>query len=987
VHTVSLTSGWLEQLLPLGALALLCLTGIGAASARAETLQFDTHIVDAEPLIADALTGGPAGWAASDGADLRLDGGTLALSGDGAATSWLRQSVDGVFLVTLTAKVAIEVEGGEAAIAFCASAPDGGDLLAEPPANLADVNCYAVTLGAESMRLLESPGARMVDRNPHLGAGQEAEYSIALLKWGERIRVFVNDRLALDWFDYPSPGSLEKPLDGGHLGVYASGARLELSDLTVWRPTGRRLEMIEQLKDLSLETDLREARILVGASEAHNAAGARIAEAIHERTGTEIEVVADADPDEALSGDRPLIVLGNFANNPVLERLYYRWYTIVDGRFPGPGGYYLQTIHDPYGTGQNIVVVGASDDEGLARATSEFIARIPDSGVIGRLYEVAASDDYMRLTEWDYGERLIIPAGWPQHFALGNYGSRDDPRHSGIVYLLTGDEAWAARYREQMLRWIEQGIQTHLYVPGWMEIWDLMEEHPGFSDEERLRITNWFLTQVRSDECFGALHIQRWPWGMPHQNHGARPGIGTFFMARYFRHNYALPEMEVYLNRISDYFAMQDDWSKPMCDSSMHQWEATLEDKAIYALASGELAFFESGAARRAAERALGTVYNNGMLPTFGDAQYGSSPLTLLAKAAHYYRDGRYLWPGSQRPADPMASSDEVLRTFVGDLQPHPPTDIIGVSVIPYDTGFWEGWRNLPEHTFFNPPTMGYEQAFDKIAFRTGLAPEDEFLLLDGMVGASHDYDDTNTIHLYSRNNREYLVTYDGLFSSTIARHNGVNIVRDGLSSEIPYFAERLHAQDLGAVMLSQTRLNEFADADWTRSVLLVPGRYFVVIDGMKAREPGTFTFTGHWKTLGEPAMDGDTLTVAQWPRSEERGPQNETFFHMQTPAEGLSLQRLDYLRYASGARYYPYAVPEPNMVTQSLSADLAAGESEFLYTLAHESGNAAQPQFCMHPRGAASCASPALNMRPGQAHRRPSSPWAMSRSPRTPST
>ena len=85
MHTVSLTSGWLEQLLPLGALALLCLTGIGAASARAETLQFDTHIVDAEPLIADALTGGPAGWAASDGADLRLDGGTLALSGDGAA--------------------------------------------------------------------------------------------------------------------------------------------------------------------------------------------------------------------------------------------------------------------------------------------------------------------------------------------------------------------------------------------------------------------------------------------------------------------------------------------------------------------------------------------------------------------------------------------------------------------------------------------------------------------------------------------------------------------------------------------------------------------------------------------------------------------------------------------------------------------------------------------------------------------------------------
>jgi hypothetical protein len=141
-----------------------------------------------------------------------------------------------------------------------------------------------------------------------------------------------------------------------------------------------------------------------------------------------VQVVADHDPDDMLSSDRPLIVLGNFADNPTIERLYYHWYTIVDARFPGPGGYFLQTVHDPYGSGQNVVVVGASDDEGLARAATEFVAR----------------EAYMRLAEWDYGERLIIPAGWPQHFALGNYGSRDDPRHSGIVYLLTGDDAWAA---------------------------------------------------------------------------------------------------------------------------------------------------------------------------------------------------------------------------------------------------------------------------------------------------------------------------------------------------------------------------------------------------------------------------------------------------------------------------------------------------------------------------------------------------------------
>jgi len=60
---------------------------------------------------------------------------------------------------------------------------------------------------------------------------------------------------------------------------------------------------------------------------------------------------------------------------------------------------------------------------------------------------------------------------------------------------------------------------------------------------------------------------------------------------------------------------MQAHWSKPMCDSSMHQWEATLEDKAIYALASGDDRFFTSGAAQKAAERALRTTNNVGHPP------------------------------------------------------------------------------------------------------------------------------------------------------------------------------------------------------------------------------------------------------------------------------------------------------------------------------------------------------------------------------------
>ncbi|MFP4248023.1 MAG: hypothetical protein ACLFU7_00105 [Armatimonadota bacterium] len=905
------------------AAVLLAMTAV----AGAETLRFDTQILEVEPLLADDFASIDA-WETSG--EAAAEEGRLIVERDGTAAS--HESIERPHLITFTARVQ---PGGEAAAFFCVSdeGPEAGS--------------YAVRFTPAELRLIEMPGGTLVDHNESLGTTAVSEFDVAIMKFDRRIRVFVDDRLALDYWDLGESGIAEPALPGGHV-LFSATGRMAVEDFAVRRITRREVAMIDQLKDLHLQTDLRAATIVTGASEAHQQAAERIEAAIEQRTGADVAISSDAD----LPDDGAVIALGNFADNPLIERLYNEWYTIVDRRFPGEAGHYLQTIHDPLGGGQNVVVVGASDDEGLARAADEFIAHIPESGVIGRLYEVAASDEYMALTEWDYGERLIIPAGWPLHFALADYGSRDDPRHSGIVYLVTGDDAWAERYREQMLRWIEKGIIGHLHVPGWMEIWDLMEEHPAFSDEERLAITNFFLTQVRSDECIGALHIQRWPWGMPHQNHGTRPGVGTFFMARYFRHGYDLPEMDVYLGRISDYFGMQDSWSKPMCDSSMHQWEATLEDKAIYALASGETGFFESGAARRAAERALRTMYNAGMLPTIGDAHYASGPYTLLAKCAYYYEDGRYLWPSTRRPDEPRANTDELLRTYIGDIAPEPPEDIVGLSVLPYDRGFWQGWRNLPSPRFFNPPTIEYEQAFDKIAMRTGLDLADEFLLLDGMVGASHDYDDTNTIHLYSRNGREYLVTYDGLFEATIAWHNGVNIIRDGLSTAIPYFAERLHSVDLGDVMISQTRLNDFAQADWTRSVLMAPERYFVVIDAMTAREPGTFTFSGHWKTLGEPQFSADTLTVAQWPLDDGRTEENTTYFHMQTPAERVSHERLEYLTHGRGARYYPFAEPRPNRVTHSSSSTLAAGETDFLATLAHETGAAPDARFRMHSLG-----------------------------------
>ncbi len=931
------------QYLPHVSVALLLIT---CTTCCAQEVTLGPLTLTARPVVSDDFAALSDRW--STVGDVHARGGTLFV-GAGAGTlaeAWLVEPLQGAHLIRFRMRVGEYGEGARVALLSCSAQPSTG------PEGVPAFGAYETRLidgtDDDGLRLVYHPDGVVAAESDAVSIRSGREYELALLKIGIRYYLFVDGVWVLDLWDHGEPGG-DGGLTGGYTGIVARNASVEISDFRVDESRNLRWSEVTRLRDLSLRTDLSQARIVRGPASSHDRAAASIADAVERVTGTRPDILTATDAGEVLPNDGPLICIGNLADNPVIRRLYFEFHTLVDRRFPGSDGYLLQTIHDPYGTGHTIVIVGASDDDGLRAATEAFEEVLPADGILGRLYDLKPAPEYAAVGEFAYGSgRLIIPSGWPHHFALANYGSRDDPRHTATMYLLTGDDTHAEKYREQMLRWIEQGIQGHLYVPGWMELWDLIEEHPVFSNEERLRITNWFLTQVRSQECIGALHIQRYGWGMPHQNHGTRPGIGTFYMARYFRTHYKLPEMDVYLERVARYFDMQADWSKPMCDSCMHQWQATLENKANYALASGNERFFSSGAARRAAERALVTTDNSGYMPTFGDGQWGSNANSLLTKAALWYGDGRYLWPASVRPDQPRADTDEPLRGFSGDVRPVAPHDLVGTTVVPYDEGFWHGWRNLPRVETFTPPNIAHERAFDKIAFRTGLDRNDEFLLLDGMLGASHDYDDTNTIHAYSKNGRDYIVTYDGLPSSTMAWHNGVNIIRDGISSRLPSAAELIHSAALGETLVSQTRLNDFAWADWTRTIVLVPEMFVAVIDRVQAREEGTFSLTGRWKTLGEPTFSSDTLTVSQWPRDEQPGDGNATHFHLQAAGHTTTHRRLEY-RHGLGAREYPFAAPLPSMLAHAKTSHLAAGGSEYLYMLGHETGDVVDGRFAFH--------------------------------------
>lgn len=938
-------------------LRLCVLLGIAmllTASAVAETVTVDPWIFE----VRRPFRPGKAAWefAGKPNPQSLENGLRLRAGKDANPTAWIKQSFEGYRIIRFRVRFLsrspassprlhcyFSAEGVTSPVAAATAPKEGYELIlqerrsAEPP-----------SLSVELLKHSENRegGPRVAWFQAPLTKGKD--YEVVISKVGATIAISVDGRPVILWYDY----RLDRAKQGKgtrRVGFAATSRRagkgVSVEDIIVDQYRRRSCRPLEKLKDMCLETNLKQARLVVGSNPLHRELAGQLAAALQPRLGRNLEIVADREIVKRLPGKEPLIVLGNLADNRVVRKLYLEWFCMVDRAFPGKDGYIIQTIHNPWGTGQNVVLLGAGDDAGLRGAVERFPALVPAGGRLGRVYEVRPAEAFVKLRDYDSKSEpyLTLPLAYPHHAYLCG------PVHrNAMVYLVTGDDRWAERCREELLKHVEAGkIIRHLYVPSWMIVWDMIEEHPVFSDAERLEITRYFLHQLRSRECIGALHIMQMQNGMPHGNHGTRPGIGTFFLARYFRNQYKLPETIVYLNRLSQYFGMQAHWSKPYCDSSGHQWNATLVDKAIYAFGSGEMGFFETGAARRAAERALRTTNNVGLLGVIGDSRYGAGAQTLLAMAAFYYNDPRYLWPLKQR-GDERGGSDELGRTFAVHDAPREPADIIGVSVIPHDKGYWEEWRTRPapsERFRITPPNVPYERAFDKIALRTGIRPNDEFLLLDGVVNYAHDYDDANTIHEYSRNGRTYLATCDGIFAPTMPHHNGVNIVRDGISGPLPQCAERLHAAELKPVMVAQTRINDFAGADWTRSIVFLPKAYFVVLDRIKARQEGTFTLTGHWRMLGKPEFSGDTLTVRQWKKGVPFKDENRTFFHMQAPGRRVAHKTMPYKRSLS-VRYYPYARPHVQVLAQSRVARLAMGKSSFLFALGHETGREAKPHY-----------------------------------------
>lgn len=654
----------------------------------------------------------------------------------------------------------------------------------------------------------------------------------------------------------------------------------------------------EQLMPLALETVLvadGEPRAVIchANAPAWEQAARTIQQAIAEATGVTLPTATDMELEGEATEGRNLILLGHLDNSRLVARLYHNFFVCLDTGYTGREGYVLRSVHDPFGTGTNYILVGGSYPEGTRRAAARFTEIVRQratqgSLTVGRLLELEldaadrAEPTLERMTE--AGRDAAIARGRDLMFSPGQGRSGvAQVVNYGLRYHRTGDPLALDTYRALMLALLEyyptdeyinfEGLRRYDrdFRDAWTHsvaiLWDLCEESRAFSDEERLAITNYLIRLALECELY-----QRWDregaveaWAQNDDivhNHNTFPALGAYFVGNYMKRHYGLEHAERWLTVADGIFNGQKHCSKPLEDAAAYQWLPIIHTM-VYSLAEGDLAFFEEGHARETAKVAIMVMDNAGYQAAFGDhSAYKSASgiATTLQKIAWYYKDPELLWAARHAAGSPSHPLDQPYHF---DLEPRPPTDHAGLTVSYLPQRCYDYTAHSPQYPA--APNLPLEETFDKLAFRAGWERNDEYMLLDGFGRGTHMHFDANAIIRYAAGGEPLLV--DGEYIKNAPKyHSSLVILRDGQAELTPAVTGLGHADDLDQIAFTRTYLKYYNLADWEREVVWLRDGYFLISDAVTAVEAGDFTLRCCWRPWGEASLDGGTLTVEHPP-------------------------------------------------------------------------------------------------------------------------
>ncbi|MBN1670052.1 MAG: hypothetical protein JXR37_03420 [Kiritimatiellae bacterium] len=752
------------------------------------------------------------------------------------------------------------------------------------------------------------------------------------------------------------------------------------------------LPRITKLKKLYPATSLVEAGqprafIVMPDDPAYAAPAQRVVQLLQQKSGAALPVVkassfisADWRIDHKAIGGRNLIALGNVNDNRLLSVLYGEQYVLADSIYPGKGGHVVRTVHDPWATGVNVLVLAGSGIEGVQKAVSVFEQKYLAGGptvvlpepIVDVAFEKKAYPFFPDQTKETWSKRQ------PQYRTLEAWLEKypTDPARPpetegsfmrvtgtlssmGETYFRTGwkDLLPLMKYRVEKYRACLKNPAA--YDPKSMSGrssdhvhgWDILEELPIWTDEERLEISNALLGDAALGCEKRGFHgaVKKGYVQVLDENHGTFSAQRSFDAWHYFHKYYAIPASAYWMKCADAVFSAQASTFQILEDASGYLCYAP-NSTMKYALASGDLEYFTRGVARQHAEFvALVCVNNLGLGTGFGDSpglvQWNT--WDLLARASWFYRDPYLSYV--LREKLPRNSGGRVFNGgYVFDLSvaPKEPVQWTGVIRVPLFKNPLAETEHRSTEKVYAPKEEEDAALFNKVVFKENWDVDGQYLLLDGAGVSSksdkrgphgHAHTDVNTIINFTDEGRMWLVdhTYE---ERAFQEHSGAELIREG-ASEHPEraLAKLLHCEQRPDGGITQSRVGR-----WQRSLFWKKGRYFLVLDELTAGRDGDYLARCRFKTLGEETLRGADLYLAQqgkFCRILSDGDADVSVEPRDFASKG------DWTSPYHGYAPYPWAEPVAKFFIQDKTAALKKGDRVTFLNLLHAYADPAEEQ------------------------------------------
>ncbi len=685
------------------------------------------------------------------------------------------------------------------------------------------------------------------------------------------------------------------------------------------------------LKDLHLKTIISEIdSIIIPQGQEWEKISESVQHLLKDRTGHNPKISHDFSNQLSSLRDGHKILLGTVHNNETIAALYRKKYTLVDDAYPGKKGWVLQSVHNPENFGHNAIIIGCSNSIDAQPALQAF-----KQILIGSSHSLP----YLNQSIIDWNIPRLSPKEIIKWKSMAKKCYRQNTGRDalergvnfGLVYALTGYIEYAElflfnlKYYHKLVKATPDGnweFEHMLFPYAWIwrlvSIWDQIEESSFFSNADRLEITEilYGLAQYTSQRPY--FNDSKSREANIRQNHPAFAALSMYFTGHYFKTYYGLDEFDEPLETVRLIMEGQSNSYKPDDDANSYCY-LTPFLKLTYDLANDDFRWIQNGQLKEICDYAHVITDNMGAPTTFGDVTryipigWGTVHLRfLLTAGANFYHNGAYtdlfsdmtesgflIWPSH-------AGFCSYFTDSVGHYYRHPDNTRknsapnVQVAQLTKDAyRFLQDGKDWGNTSGLN---ISYNKAFDKIALRGGSGKTDEYLLIDGVSGFCHDHEDANSVIRLTWKNRMWLTEGDYIWALP-KYHNTLVSVAAGATQRIPSAASLEWQYSDDDTILLQTKLADYNNADWKRTIIWKKNAYFLFIDTLLPLKKIDYIFKCHWRLLGKVQKKAHSIL------NEQDG----VFFKItnaDSSSKSLYLEPVREIRYPDGSYHkeYPYA-------------------------------------------------------------------------------